>query len=809
MMKSRSSHVRLKIVALLVSMTALWAFAATVTLREGLNVLFVATLTDKVGKPTESLVDALQQERRLSVVTVGDGTQAQRRALAATREHTDAVLRTWRASTSGDGADLAATEQLKERIAETAGMLDGLGSLRADIDDEATSGAEVVAGFTVMIDAGFAIYTAISGLDDQEIARQARTLVGLSRARELLSREDSLLAGALTAGRLDQADLAEFTKLVGAQRFLYASTSIELPPEDLARYEEVFSGRAVLQLRRLEDQIVAAARGGDSPPFSAEAWQGTIDPALAAIREMELAAADNTVRRATPAAAGVIIRLVLAGGLGLIAVIAAYIVSITTARSLIRQLERLRDAARDLAGNRLPRVVDRLSAGEPVDVAAEAPPLKFGTDEIGQVGQAFNGVQETAVRAAVQQAELRRGVRDVFLSLARRTQNLVHKQLSVLDGIERRVTDADEVADLFRVDHLATRMRRNAENLIILSGATPGRAWRRPVPMIDVVRGALAEVEDYTRVNLLPVASGALLGRVVGDVIHLLAELIENAISFSPPYAAVSVAGQQVAHGFVVEIEDRGLGMSEADLTAVNRKLADPPDFSLVDASRLGHYVVAKLAQRHGIRVHLRPSPYGGAVAIVLIPTELLADTDGVAAGPDTAVPDTAEPVAADGNQVGPAPQPAALPRRHAATARSTPTPSAPATPAEGGAAGSATPAEGGAADGATSAAAGGARLTASGLPWRVRQASLAGQLRDTNGTGGDGPAAAQQPARDPELVRRMMRSYQHGTRLGRKETTGGATPTGAPEPDGGGRGAEHDVPRHRWTEHPRDREEG
>jgi signal transduction histidine kinase len=816
MMKSRSSHVRLKIVALLVSMTALWGFAAAVTLRDGLNVLFVATLTDKVGKPTESLLDALQQERRVSVVAVSDGTEAQRRALAAGRAHTDAVLRTWRASTSGDGADLAATDQLKQRIVEAAGALDGIGRLRKDVDDGEKTGPEVVAGFTTMIDAGFAIYAAISGLDDQEIARQARTLVSLSRARELLSREDSLLAGALASGRLGDSDIVEFTKLVGTQRFLYASASIDLPPEDLARYEEVFAGRAVRGLRSLEDQIVEKARPGADPPFTAEAWQGVIDPAMAAIRQMELSAADNTVRRATPAAVGVIARLVLAGGLGLLAVIAAYIVSITTARSLIRQLERLRDAARDLAGNRLPLVVDRLSAGEPVDVAADAPPLKFGNDEIGQVGQAFNAVQETAVRAAVQQAELRRGVRDVFLSLARRTQNLVHKQLSVLDGMERRVTDADEVADLFRVDHLATRMRRNAENLIILSGATPGRAWRRPVPMIDVVRGALAEVEDYTRVNLLPVASGALLGRVVGDVVHLLAELIENAISFSPPYAAVNVAGQRVAHGFVVEIEDRGLGLSESDLAAVNRKLADPPDFSLVDASRLGHYVVAKLAHRHGIKVHMRPSPYGGAVAIVLIPSDLLAETDGV-----VVVPGAADPAPADGGAVGVAPQPAALPVRHAATALSAPSrrhrpevttapapptpagPTAPATPVA--ASTPAAPAEVTAADDAADAAPGGTRLTASGLPWRVRQASLAGQLRDTNGNGGDGAPTTQQPARDPELVRRMMRSYQHGTRLGRNETTDGTVPTGQPGPAGGDRGAEHDVPRHRWTEHPRE----
>ena len=204
----------------------------------------------------------------------------------------------------------------------------------------------------------------------------------------------------------------------------------------------------------------------------------------------------------------VIVRLVLAAGLGLLAVIASIVVSITTARALLRQLERLRQAAWQLADERLPRVVERLGRGEEVDVAAEAPPLEFGNDEIGQVGKAFNAVQETAMRTAVEQAELRRSVREVFLSLARRTQALVHRQLTLLDAMERREHDAEELEDLFRVDHLATRMRRNAENLIVLSGSTPGRAWRRNVPMVDVVRGAVAEVEDYTRVNVLPLGAG-------------------------------------------------------------------------------------------------------------------------------------------------------------------------------------------------------------------------------------------------------------------------------------------------------------
>ncbi|MFD2350733.1 sensor histidine kinase [Nonomuraea ferruginea] len=316
-------------------------------------------------------------------------------------------------------------------------------------------------------------------------------------------------------------------------------------------------------------------------------------------------------------------------GLGLVAVIASIVLSITTTRQLLAQLRKLRDAAHELSDERLPRVVERIGHGEVVDVSKEVPDLDFGDNEIGQVGQAFNAVQHTAISVAAEQAELRRSIRDILLSLARRTQGLVHRQLTVLDVMERRETDPEELKELFRLDHLAIRMRRNAENLIVLSGSSPARTWRRSVPMLNVVRGALAEVEDYTRVTILPLGDVVLVGRAVGDVIHLLAELIENAVSFSPPYTAVQVSGQLVANGYVIEIEDRGLGMKPEDLASANERIADPPEFRITGTARLGLYVVSQLARRHDIQVRLKASPYGGTTVVVLLPQDLVeVDTD-------------------------------------------------------------------------------------------------------------------------------------------------------------------------------------
>ena len=625
-MSSRSSRVRTKVVALLVSLVALWAFAAFVTVRDGLTLLWVSTLDQGIAEPAEVLLPALQQERRLTLVYLGDRTSGPRQAMLDQRAETDRAANTFQALAGADDVKLAASPALQQRLTDAFGHLDQLTTNRARIDAGGFTRREVGESYTGIVDSLFRIYDSMASLDDEEIARDVRTLIMVVRATEVMSQEDALLAGALATGEVTATEHAEFVQLVGAQRFLFAEAAALLPAADRTRYEQVVGGATFGRFHALEEKVIQQGSFGPSLTVGPVEWETAVQPVIAQMRNLIVVGGDDVVARARPVAIGVIVRLGLAGGLGLIAVIASIIVSITTARALIRQLERLRTAARDLATYRLPRVVERLQHGEKVDVGHEAPPLDFGRDEIGQVGQAFNAVQETAVRVAVEQAELRRSVRDVFLSLARRSQALLHRQLGLLDAMERRSNDAEELAELFRIDHLATRMRRNAENLIVLSGATAGRAWRRPVPMVDVLRGALAEVEDYTRVTVLPVGSASLIGRAVGDVIHLLAELIENAVSFSPPQTVVRVGGSVVGYGFAIEIEDRGLGMSADELAAANEQLQNPPEFKLSSTARLGLYVVGKLAERHGIRVRLTESPYGGTTAIVLLPATLMAE---------------------------------------------------------------------------------------------------------------------------------------------------------------------------------------
>ncbi|MEU8423981.1 nitrate- and nitrite sensing domain-containing protein [Micromonospora sp. NPDC048835] len=833
-MRSRGTSIRTKVVALLLSLVALWMFAAWVTLRDGFNLLGVQVINTKVYEPSEPLLQELQVERRLTQAYLSNPEAAQRTALEAEQRKTTELAAAFAASSREWQVDVAGSSALDNQLRMTIAQVDTLKQTRAEVLERKIDRVAAAGAYTDAIESIFQVYDVTGSLDDKQIAGEAAALIQLNRMKELISQEDALLSGLFGNGRMSGAEYARYLALVGSERFVGEEARVRLADADKRRYQQLVEGEAFTRLRAVQDSIIREGRPSTQLPIDAEQWRGTVEPALAEVNDVVLSGGEGIVDRATGVAVMVVVRLVLATGLGLLAVIASVVVSITTARNLLRQLERLRQAAWQLADERLPRVVDRLGRGEEVDVATEAPPLEFGTDEIGQVGKAFNAVQETALRTAVEQADLRRNVREVFLSLARRTQALVHRQLTLLDAMERREHDAEELEDLFRVDHLATRMRRNAENLIVLSGSTPGRAWRRNVPMVDVVRGAVAEVEDYTRVNVLPLGPVSLAGRAVGDVIHLLAELIENGLSFSPPHTTVEVRGQAVANGFAIEIEDRGLGMSEEDLAAANHRIVDQSELNLANASRLGLYVVSRLTDRHGVRVRLKESAYGGTTAVVLIPLELVTEADAspedsgsFRAGsaistpsPDTGRPTSLAPAAlatatTTATEAGvPTPADSTTPRSEKEAEadgvlptrqRTTPAPGTPDLPtrARRGLAqpaleaptvptglpaidrtspeGDPEPVEAGDGDPVPTQAE--AERTDSGLPVRVRQASIVPELRDD-------PAVSETDDEDvvrpPEQVRRMMSSYQTGTRRGRTDAArllGGASGTPAATP--------------------------
>ncbi|WP_272493100.1 sensor histidine kinase [Jidongwangia harbinensis] len=639
-MRTRNWSIRSKIVALvavpLTALLALWVFATTLTVGPAFNLLSANTLLDTVGTPGEVLVAELQRERRLSVqflstVSAPDAATGAPPALATQRTVTDRAIGDFRRSAGGGDAQDAASETLRARVQQIMADLDALPANRTYIDGRQVDPIGTHGLYSNIIDTAFQMFSAISTFRDDRVDREARALNSVGRGREYLARTDAMLAGANTAGRFSAEVRDELMQSVATSRFLLSEGVDDLPAADRSAYQQLSNGEAFDRLGTLQNTLIRESRPGEPSPVSAEAWQPAYDRTVQQLRAFELNAADALADRTVPVAVNILVRLAIAGLLGLTALIISVFVSVRVGRSIVGRLRRLRGEALEMADERLPTVVRRLQRGEQVDVDVETPPLEYGKDEIGQVGHAFNEVQRTAVQSAVEEAGVRRGMNEVFLNIARRSQTLLHRQLALLDKMERRETGPDELEDLYRVDHLATRMRRHAEDLVILAGAAPGRGWRNPVPVIDVVRGSISEVEDYKRVDILSVEGTAVLGRAVGDVIHLLAELLENAASFSPPHTRVQVTGQVLPTGYAIEIEDRGLGMSAEAVDEANRKLLEPPDFDPSDSARLGLFVVAQLANRHGIRVSLRPSAYGGITAVVLIPGELITAAPGPA----------------------------------------------------------------------------------------------------------------------------------------------------------------------------------
>ncbi|MGW8063206.1 nitrate- and nitrite sensing domain-containing protein [Streptomyces ziwulingensis] len=629
-MRFRGKSIRRKIVALLlvplVSLTAIWAFATVLTGREASRLFSVSTVVEEIGYPVEDAVRVLQQERRQTLVHLADPRASDGlAALERSRTATDGAIAEIRRNAADADVREALGRNEEERLTTVLDAFDGIGSLRRSVEDGTVDRAQALGLYNRLVDPCHELLANLHVIDDVGLDKQYRALVNVSRARELLSREDALLGSALVTGRLTRSEVRDVSDLVAQRTVMYDITLPLLPAADRGRYQSFWKNASSAPLRGAEEAAVSA-EDGTPRGVTAKSWDTAAGSVLDELGALDDNAADRYQDRVNPVAMNVIAKVVVAGALGLIALLLSLFLSVRVGRSLIRDLGQLRLEAHEASGVRLPSVMRRLAAGEQVDVETEVPRLEYDRNEIGEVGQALNTLQRAAVEAAVRQAELQAGVSEVFVNLARRSQVLLHKQLTLLDTMERRTDDTEELADLFRLDHLTTRMRRHAEGLVILSGAAPSRQWRKPVQLMDVVRAAVAEVEDYERIEVRRLPRIAVTGPAVADLTHLVAELLENATVFSPPHTAVQVLGGRVANGFTLEIHDRGLGMAAEALLDANLRLAETPQFELSDTDRLGLFVVSRLAQRQNVRVSLQPSPYGGTTAVVFVPDALLTD---------------------------------------------------------------------------------------------------------------------------------------------------------------------------------------
>ncbi|MER5464273.1 nitrate- and nitrite sensing domain-containing protein [Streptomyces sp. NPDC002668] len=748
-----------------IALMALWTFAMVSVTGDLRALIRVQSVYEDFGTPVDTAVGQIQIERRLTAEYLGAGRNdgpATVAALTWQQRSTDKAVGAMRDAIGDRDRRADLTERQRQSLDEMAGAVDGLEDLRGRVLDRAISWEDAVDAYTTLVQPTFDVQSTLTALQAGQLAREGQVVVELVRVREFVSREDALVAGARAAGSLTDRQYDALTATIEDRRVFHRTYVPDLPDDSRKLFTDFEASAEYRALTAGEDALLRAGASGAGRAMAADSWRTTTDRAVKRYMLLCTDSALNTADRGRAFAYREMVKAAVVGLLGLIAVGLSIWFSVTSGRRISRRLEELRDAAEVLATRQLPDVMERLGAGEEVDAAAAAPPLDFGDDdrgldEIGQVGQALNTARLAAVEAAVKQATLRRGVFAVLLNIARRNQALVHRQSKLVDTLERRTTDPDTLEDLFRIDHLTTRMRRHAEGLIILSGATPGRRWRKPVPVVDIVAAAVGEIEDYTRVVVPPMPAVGISAEAVADVVHLVAELVENATVFSPPHTQVTMRTGRAGNGFVLEIDDRGLGMDADELDQAHRTLARPRDFDPAQDERLGLYVVGRLAERHGIGVTLTRSPYGGTTAVVLLPHPILAPVE-----PAPSAPSAQEREPVDRPQPAPVRAlPTAAPRAlevvqpvHARAPEEPQAQPAPQPPE---------PAP-----------------QALGLPTRVRQASLAAPLRDAPS------AAAEDSDREvsPEEMRSIFGSFQRGLDRGRKgDPAGPASPGAAPCP--------------------------
>ncbi|WP_156184815.1 sensor histidine kinase [Allosalinactinospora lopnorensis] len=645
----RSIRAQLNRIVLIPSVTFLVLFAvlSTGTLTQAVS-LRVATGDGRSSVHLYHAVAEFQKERRTAAEYLGSPSEETLQALRRQISVTDNAVREIEAR--GDGLRGRGDATAAEAASGFFAALDGRNELRDHVMSGDFDTGTAIAAYDGIVDRGIRVYDALGRLlEDGPSASASADAVDLMRAQDHFTRADALLSGTITVGELAPEEQTRFAALIADLRQRMGAIGPSLRGEAARAHEDLVESGHWGRLNDLADEVVeydlaadaeradGEDQGAGEPPPALDQWRAAADETNADITVLTDSQAHEVIS-ATDAVSAWMFTLAFGGGIiALFASTVAYGAASKSAARLTHRLARLRAETLELSRDELPRIVRRLENGEHVDPDTEMRQLDHGTDEVGQVADAFNIAQRTAVAAAVKQAEVREGANRVFLGIAHRNQSLVQRQLRLLDRVEREEDDPDLLENLFHLDHLATRGRRNAENLIILGGQQPGRKWRSPIPLVDILRGAISETEEYARVKLQTVPGLSLSGSVVADVIHLLSELVENATAFSPPHTSVHIRSETVPKGVVVEIEDRGLGMSEQDLAGANRTLSEVPEFDVMalnQDARLGLFVVARLAAKHRVHVQMCPSPYGGTRAIVLVPSGLIASGEAPARTP-------------------------------------------------------------------------------------------------------------------------------------------------------------------------------
>ncbi|MFC4123430.1 sensor histidine kinase [Nocardia rhizosphaerae] len=572
-----------------------------------------------VALAAQDLVHEVQRERGLSNGLLG-GDPRLEQPVADQRAATDVALR---AVSGVVAADPPGAAELRSAL----GQLSGLPAVRAQVDTRTLSRQAVFQFYSDAIDAVNRLTLGLDQARDPEVRHGLQALYALGDAKEHTGRERGFLNGVFAAGEFAPGEYVQFLDIRAAKHAALVQFGRDATPGQQNRLDAVLSGASAAGAAEAENIAIASMAGPLIQPVDPALWWAGMTEVIDAERAVQQAVGDDIRARAADlrrTAALVLAAFALAALLAIAAEIALVFASI---RAIVRPLAGLAAEADDVASRRLPEVI---AAWRGAADTTPAPPAPVRTPpgastEIGAVAAALDRVQTTAFELASEQALVRRNTTESMANLARRNQNLVRRQLGLISEFERTELDPKALSNLFELDHLATRMRRNAESLLVLVGEASPRRWAEPIALTDVIRAGLSEVDDYRRVALRRVDDVAITGAVVSELAHVLAELIENGLAFSPPDLEVEIYGRKVAGGYLLAVVDHGVGMPADQLDEANARLRGEQDFIVAATRYLGHYVVGRLAGRLGITVELNTSPVSGIVARLLLPPGLLA----------------------------------------------------------------------------------------------------------------------------------------------------------------------------------------
>ncbi|MGJ5753139.1 signal transduction histidine kinase [Streptomyces puniciscabiei] len=608
--------------------------------------------TARLVRASLSYADALYNERDITTAPLLKGkleTAQDKATVAAARNTTDQAA---------DAFDQAAQNMphksgLERRLKLFREAEPFLQTLRAGAYTSKFTGVQTEEGY-VKVAHPLMEFANELGLGTGNITSYGRTVYAISLTKAALSLERSIGMHMLVKPGPDAPNLASqrvalssyaYLEGIAVEEYIGGGTEADAARLDAEKKEIQTKAAGMVQQAKAKDpnyvappsnptvMVTDLATLDSTSPLArqqlalkgvtAENWWAVNTLKFDAYRQIESDMADKAVNEASDIADNAKTSAFITGAVVVVALLLAFILAGAVARQMSRSMRQLRNAAFGIAEQRLPMLVDQLSRTDPGRVDTRVAPIPINTkDEIGEVARAFDQVHREAVRLASEQALLRGNINAIFTNLSRRNQSLIEGQLTLITDLENNEADPDQLENLFKLDHLATRMRRNGENLLVLAGEEPGRRWDQPVPLVDVLRAASSEVEQYERIELSGVPEAEIHGRAVTDLVHLLAELLENATTFSSPQTKVRVTATRLPDGrIMIEIHDKGIGLTAEDFADINHKLANPPTVDAAISQRMGLFVVGRLSDRHGIRVQLRPSgEQAGTTSLVMLP---------------------------------------------------------------------------------------------------------------------------------------------------------------------------------------------